>query len=99
MAATIITVTKIGASGINVKIKVNDGHPVPNTIITDSIQSFRTWNNEDGHIFIWTNDQGQEISMIVPYVSIGWIISSKQIGSNNDRFRIDYPCEITIVPE
>lgn len=99
MAATIITVAKIGASGTNVKIKVNDGHPVPTQIVTDAIQSFRTWSREDGHLFVWTNDQGQEMSMVVPCGSIGWIVSAMPIGIEGDRFRIDEPCAVIIEAE
>lgn len=101
MAATIINITKIGASDTNVKIKVNDGHPVPSAIMTDLIQSFRTWIRDGDHIFIWTNDQNQEVSMTVPCTSIGWVLSSMSINDvgDRDRFRIDYPCEIVIVPE
>ncbi len=99
MAATIVTVTQIDASGTNIKIKVNDGHPVPSQIVTDSIQSFRTWHREEGHMFVWTNDQDEELSMIVPCVSIGWILSSMPMGIDGDRFRIDAPCVVVIIDE
>ncbi len=99
MAAQIITVTKIGASGTNIKIRVNDGYPIPGTIVTDAIQSFRTWEREDGNFFMWTNDQDQEISMIVPLAYIGWIISSVPTNSDVERFRIDDPCNVIIEDE
>lgn len=99
MAATIVTVAKIGEPTTNIKIKVNDGHPVPSEVVTDTIQSFRTWGNEDSHIFVWTNDQGQERSMLVPNVSIGWVVSSQPIGADNERFRINSPCDVTVKDE
>lgn len=99
MAATIVTITEVGASGTNIKIKVNDGHPIPTTIITDSIQSFKTWDREDGNFFVWTNDQNQEISMVVPHAYIGWIISSKPLNASVERFVIDKPCTVIIEPE
>lgn len=99
MAAQIVTVTKIGASGTNIKIKVNDGHIIPGEIITDEIQSFRTWDREDGNFFVWTNDQNQEISMVVPFAYIGWITSSAPVDSDIERFRIDDPCVVTIEDE
>jgi uncharacterized secreted protein with C-terminal beta-propeller domain len=99
MAATIVTVSKIGESTTNIKIKVNDGSPVPSEIVTDTIQNFRTWALDDSHIFVWTNDQNQERSMFVPKVSIGWVVSSMPIGADNERFRIDSPCDVTVEDE
>ncbi len=99
MAAMIVTISKIDASGINVKIKVNDGHPIPSQIVTDNIQSFRTWIQENGHIFIWVNSNNQEMSMLVPHASIGWVMSSMPINHQGDRFRINSPCSVIIEPE
>ena len=99
MAAFIVTVTKIGASGTNIQIKVNDAHPIPSQIITDGIQSFRTWDREDGCIFAWTKSDGHETFMVVLRESIGWILSSLPIDSKQDKFRIDSPCVVTIEEE
>jgi hypothetical protein len=99
MAAQIITATKVGASGTNIKIKINDGHQIPDTIVTDSVESFRTWAREDGNFFVWTNDQDQEISMIVPFAYVGWIISSIPVDSGLERFSIKDPCVVTIEDE
>lgn len=99
MAATIITVSEIGSSGVHIKIKVNDNHPIPSTIVTDNIQSFRTWERDTGHIFVWTNDQDREMSMVVPEGSIGWVISSRPIGLTGDRFSIYAPCDVVIEAE
>ncbi len=99
MAATIITVAKIGEPNTNIKIKVNDGSPVPSDIVTDTIQDFRTWGLDDSHLFVWTNDQNLGRSMLVPNSYIGWVISSQPIGSENERFRIDSPCDVTIEDE
>lgn len=99
MAATIVTVAKIGEPTTNIKIKVNDGSPVPSDVVTDTVQSFRTWGNDGSHIFVWTNDQGQERSMLVPNGSIGWVVSSQPVGANNERFRINSPCNVTVLPE
>lgn len=99
MAAMIVTITKVGASGINIQIKVNDAHPIPPQIVTDEIQSFRTWNREDGHIFAWTKSDGHETFMIVPHESIGWVMSSLLTNSKQDKFRIDSPCVVNIEEE
>lgn len=99
MAAIIITVTKIGEPNTNVKIKVNDGHPVPSEIVTDTIQNFRTWTMDKDHIFVWTNDLNQERSMLVRKDSIGWVLSSQPMGLNNERFRINSPCSVTVEDE
>lgn len=99
MAATIITVSNANVPEINIKIKVNDGHPIPTSILTDSVQTFRTWKISDGHVFMWTNIQGSEMSMIVPNGSIGWVIASMPKGVFEDRFRIYEPCTVTFVTE
>lgn len=99
MAATIITVTKIGESDTNMQIKINDGHPIPAIITEDDIQSFRTWQRENDHLFIWTNDQGQEKSISVPREYVGWIISSRLTGLSKDRFEILAPCSVTVESE
>lgn len=99
MAATIITVAQIGASGINIKIKINDGHPVPNDIAIDSIQSFRTWMVDKNHLFTWTNAQGQVVQMIVPREYIGWVMATKPIDSEGDHCSIGVPCTISIETE
>ncbi|RLC89089.1 MAG: hypothetical protein DRJ03_00605 [Chloroflexi bacterium] len=99
MAATIITVAQIGASGTNIKIKVNENHPVPSQIMTDAVQSFRTWTRDQDHIFVWTNSKDQELSMTVPFASIGWILSAMPIGIEGDRFRIDAPCAVVVEPD
>ncbi len=99
MAATIITVTEIGASGTNIKIKVNDGHIVPSDIITDTVQNFRTWRLDTAHFFTWKNDQGLERSMLVPLFYIGWIVSSISVGEKGNRFSINAPCNVTVEAE
>ena len=99
MAATLITISKIGDPTNSLEIKVNDGHPVPLTIIADSVLSFRTWLIDDSHIFVWVTDSGQEKSMKVPAVSIGWVVSSRPVGSEGDKFRIEAPCTVDIVVE
>ncbi len=99
MSATIITVEKVGASGTNIVIKVNDGHPVPSQILSDTVESFRTWKQEDGHIFVWTNDQGDEMSMTVPFATIGWILCSSPKSEEAERFRINVPCRVSFVEE
>jgi len=99
MAATIITITKVGASGTNVEIKVNDGHTVPTNVVTDTITSFRTWVRDKDHLFIWTNTAGQEMSMAVPCEYIGYVMSAMPVGIEGDRFRIDAPCVVTIEAE
>lgn len=105
MAATIITVAKIDDSDTNVQIKVNDGHPVPTQIVTDTIQSFKTWKREEEHIFVWINNAGQERAMIVSCQYIGWVVSTTLITSEENcfsrynKFSIDAPCTVTIEEE
>lgn len=98
MAATIVTVAKIGASGTKIMIKINDGHPVPSTILTNTILDFKTWPQDGGHIFVWTNDEGEKMSMIVPSASIGWVVCALPSGSG-ERFVINAPCQVSLSPE
>lgn len=98
MAATIVTVAKIGDFGTSVVIKVNGGHSVPSRILTNINPNSKAWGKKDMHIFIWTNDKGQERSMIVSFASIGWLISSVQQDENVQRFLIDAPFNV-LVPE
>lgn len=100
MAAQIITITEIGASGTNIKIKVNDGYPVPDEILVGPIQNFCTWMRGDKeHIFKWVNDDDYQRSMIVPQIYIGWVISSIPVGAGGDLFRIDNPCQVSVEDE
>lgn len=100
MAAQIITITEIGASGTNIKIKVNDGHPIPDVIIEDSIQKFSTWPRGNQELFFtWTDDNDHQKSMIVPQAYIGWVMSSLPVSTGGDRFRIDSPCQVSIDDE
>jgi len=99
MAATIITIGKVGDSSTNIEIKVNDGHTVPTNVVTDTITSFRTWVRDKDHLFIWTNAAGREMSMAVPCEYIGYVMSSMPIGIEGDRFRIDAPCAVAIMAE
>jgi hypothetical protein len=96
MAATIITIYDTEAPAISIQIKVNDGHTVPSDIIVDSIQSFRTWNVDQDHLFVWIDDSGYEKAMVVPREYIGYVLSSMPSGIERDRFRIDNPCSVTV---
>lgn len=105
MAATIITVTKVGDSRTSIQIKINDACPVPNQIVTDVIQSFRTWTRQYDHIFVWTNDQEHELVMAVPHQYVGWVLSAAPTGGERDRFKrynlflIDGPCTVAVEEE
>jgi hypothetical protein len=95
MAATIVTVTKVGASGTNIKIKINNDCSVPDEIADGSVQSFRTWNLESGHFFLLINDSSEKVFVTIPHDNIGWIVSSVPISPPKERFRIDSVCIIT----
>lgn len=99
MGATLITVVKLGQFDTYIKIKVNEGCPVPRDLITDGIQSFRTWQIDNSHLFVWRNDKRQDMSVIVPQSSIGWITSAKAIGTEESHFNINSPCEVTVEEE
>ena len=99
MAATIITITKVGASGTNIQIKINDGYLVPDGIVVGSVNSFRTWNVEGGHFFTFMDDFNEKVSTTTLYDNVGWIISSMIIDSEVERFSINSPCVVTIEPE
>ncbi len=96
MAATIITVASAGAPSTNIEIKINDGYSVPDNIITDEVSNFRTWEYGNGQILVWTNEKGQEVSMILPGICIGWVISSRPVNAGGDRFIIDTPCTVFV---
>ena len=108
MAAKIITVTKIGELSTNIQIKVNNGCPIPSQILTDSIQSFKTWTvSNKGHLFVWINEQDKEVSMFVPLSYIGWIIASMSQDVDPDKprpiffrkFLIDAACSVEVEEE
>lgn len=99
MAATLIAVSKVGASGITIDIKVNDGYSIPQEL-TDAtdVDSFRIWEGDTAHILIWKTIDNREKTMLFPNESIGWVMASRVPSLGGDRFRINNPCTILVEP-
>lgn len=98
MAATIMTITKVNASGVKIQIKFNDGVSIPDTLNINSVESFRTWIFGDEHIIVLTNE-GYRTFMTIPKSDIGWIVSTRRVNVKMDMFRINAPCSVSFADQ